>query len=135
MNREEFEELTHKNNMPITISTNELWCKTPRTLLYGHTEYLYSWHLYMDEQHQLQLHVYVGKETLYTKCFGMRAKVSELFEGDTHYCPISFIPEKCDYIFCKLLTEKNIKLSFENFSGITTTRCIVSCNSENIHET
>jgi len=115
VNKEEFEKIKVDNDRPVTISTNELWDKTPRTLLSGKTVWRHSWRLYMDERRQLWINIAINKNlSLVNRCFGSKVPIDEIFD-DSVYSPTQLYPEQCDYAFCALLIAKGVRLPFESF--------------------
>lgn len=118
MNEQQYHELKDECESLKIINTNELWDKTPRTLLIGHTVDFNRWHLYIDEKRKLWLVIYnveypVGRGQAVSRCFGHKADIEELFNTKLN----KLSPEWCDYSFARLLWQRGVKLPFKTFDS------------------
>ena len=112
MELEEFKLLTEQTND--LISVNDLHNKKDRTLIYGYTCERNTFHVYLKD---MQIHT-VAYNTDYS---GDKPKVKNMVEfaikSNHDYVPDKRLyPECCDYEFCKLLKERNVRfLPFTTF--------------------
>ena len=105
MIKAEFEKLYS----PIGVSDLEPFVKD-RTLLYGYTCERNTFHVYIKDK-QIHTVIYdMDYSQNISRPKNMREVVVKL---NTDYIPDKRLyPERCDYVFCKMLKEKGISLPF-----------------------
>lgn len=103
MNAQEYELLQSIKPVHKVLTVDDLENKSPRTLLYGYTIERMTWHVYLNEQGEIVVMEY----DRHTK------PVQKPVQENQDFVPSKRLyPERCDFEFCKLLTERNIYLSF-----------------------
>lgn len=84
------------------LSAKDLVGKTPRTLLFGYTIDRATWHTYFDGRRIITV--------LYSPFWPIREL--EVVQDEDYVPNKRLYVECCDYEFCKLLQDRNIRMTF-----------------------
>lgn len=109
MTEEQLKKLRMINSVADVLNIDHLQNKQPRTLLFGFDSDRATVHVYLCRfEKRIVTAIYGGYENI--------SPQERTIQSNKDYIPTKRLyPDKCDFEFCKLLTERGVPMTFTNY--------------------